>query len=479
MNVLHILSDQHQAACMGCEGHAQALTPNMDRLASEGMRFSAAYTQNPICTPSRMSMYTGQYCHNHGFFGLGGPRPEGMQSFLGHFKQHGYKTAVIGKTHVPNQPRDWLLEHVDYWMSGTSTPVPATGGLSPYQTFLAGAGLLEQNDNFRITGYPARHPVGLPQNQFRARPSELPLEYNVESWCVDRAIEFMDGCEGDPFCMQVSLPRPHAPYTPDQKFWDLYADDIALPETYYQDPSGRPPHFRDMHARFQRAWEREEWSPEEGARNIWRGYLGCVTQVDYCIGRLLDYLDERGLAKDTIVVYNSDHGAYSTAFGIQEKAPGICSEAVCRVPMLWRVPGVAVEGKVCDALVENVDLAPTFMNLCGLPAMEGMDGVDISELLRGGTDPVREVAVTEHRHSKALRWGTWRYVYYQPEDFGTDCGELYDLEADPHEARNLYGEPAFQEIVEQGEKLLCHWLISTRQYRTAFSVGAWNETNYV
>ena len=478
MNVLHILSDQHQAACMGCEGHAQALTPNMDRLASKGMRFSAAYTQNPICTPSRMSMYTGQYCHNHGFFGLGGPRPEGMQSFLGHFKRHGYKTAVIGKTHVPNQPRDWLLDHVDYWMSGTSTPVPAAGGLSPYQTFLAGAGLLEQNDNFRITGYPALHPVGLPQNQFRARPSDLPLEYNVESWCVDRAIEFMEGCEGDSFCMQVSLPRPHAPYTPDRKFWDMYADDIALPETYYQDPSGRPPHFRDMHARFQRAWEREEWSPEEGARNIWRGYLGCVTQVDNCIGRLLDYLDKRGLAEDTIVVYNSDHGAYSTAFGIQEKAPGICSEAVCRVPMLWRVPGVAVAGRVCDALVENVDLAPTFMNLCGLPAMEGMDGADISELLRGGTELVHEVAVTEHRHSKALRWDRWRYVHYQPENFGGDCGELYDLEADPHEARNLYGEQAYQEIVGQCEKLLCHWLISTRQYRTAFSVGAWNEANY-
>ena len=141
--------------------------------------------------------------------------------------------------------------------------------------------------------------------------------------------------------------------------------------------------FRDMHARFQRAWEEEEWSPEEGARNIWRGYLGCVTQVDYCIGRLLDYLDERGLAENTIVVYNSDHGAYSTAFGIQEKAPGICSEAVCRVPMLWRVPGVAAASRVCDALVENVDLAPTFMSLCDLPAMEGMDGADISEAFAG------------------------------------------------------------------------------------------------
>ena len=118
------------------------------------------------------------------------------------------------------------------------------------------------------------------------------------------------------------------------------------------------------------------------------------------------------------------------------------------------------------------------MNLCGLPAMEGMDGANISGLLQGGTDPVHEVAVTEHRHSKALRWDKWRYVHYQPEDFGADCGELYDLEADPHEARNLYGEPSFQEIVEQCEKLLCHWLISTRQYRTAFLVGEWNETNY-
>ena len=127
MNVLHIISDQHQAACMGCAGHEQAITPNMDRLAAEGMRFAKAYAQNPIRTPSRMSIYTGQYCHNHGYYGLGGPRPEGMQSYLGHFRQHGYRTGAVGKLHVPNGPRDWLLDHVDLWASCTSAPTISSG----------------------------------------------------------------------------------------------------------------------------------------------------------------------------------------------------------------------------------------------------------------------------------------------------------------------------------------------------------------
>ena len=112
---------------MGCEGHEQAITPNMDRLAAEGMRFAKAYAQNPSCTPSRMSIYTGQYCHNHGYYGLGGPRPEGMQSYLGHVRQHGYRTGAVGKLHVPNEPRDWLLDHVDLWASCTSAPTISSG----------------------------------------------------------------------------------------------------------------------------------------------------------------------------------------------------------------------------------------------------------------------------------------------------------------------------------------------------------------
>lgn len=109
MNVIEIISDQHQARCMGCEGHAQAITPNMDRLAREGVRFTHAYAQNPICTPSRVSILSGQYCHNHGYYALGGPRPGRLPNFIRHFHQHGYRTAGIGKLHLPDEPADWIF----------------------------------------------------------------------------------------------------------------------------------------------------------------------------------------------------------------------------------------------------------------------------------------------------------------------------------------------------------------------------------
>src|SRR5207247_1177119 len=109
LNVLYVISDQHQAACMGHEGHPQAITPNMDRLAAQGVRFPSAYTQNPICTPSRMSIFSGQYCHNHGYYGLNGPPPPfDLPSFLSPFRQPGYRTPAIGTVHTPDDPRTWL-----------------------------------------------------------------------------------------------------------------------------------------------------------------------------------------------------------------------------------------------------------------------------------------------------------------------------------------------------------------------------------
>ena len=114
-NVLHVISDQHLATCTGYEGHPQAITPHMDEMAANGVRFNNAYTQNPICTPSRVSILSGQYCHNHGYYGNHGPTPKHLPNFLGHFKANGYRTAAIGKLHVPNDPINWLIEDVHYW----------------------------------------------------------------------------------------------------------------------------------------------------------------------------------------------------------------------------------------------------------------------------------------------------------------------------------------------------------------------------
>jgi choline-sulfatase/uncharacterized sulfatase len=463
MNVVHVISDQHQAACTGYEGHPQALTPNMNRLAASGVRFTRAYTQNPICTPSRTSILSGQYCHNHGYYGLNGPPPPyNLPSFFAHFRRHGYRTAAFGKIHTPDDPHNWLQGHCDalgecyryrsgpQWLS------------DEYTSYLKDLGLLEKEDSVTLPEFPG-------VQYMEGRPSNLPYEHSVEGWTVKKAIQFMHSCGNQPFCVQVSLPRPHECWTPDRKFWEMYPEDLALPPTLYDDPSHRPPHFQRTVQYFKRMkWLIEPKTFEAGCRRIWHGYLGCITQVDYALGQVLDYLEKTGKADNTIVIYGSDHGGYQGTFGILEKAPGICSEAVCRVPFIWRVPGVTKAGQVCLQFAENLDIAPTIVSLCGLPPMETPDGKDLSELLAGGDKPVHEVAVTECPWSKALRWGPWRFVHYPTEMFGSDVGELYDLEKDPMERQNLYHDPQHQDTVHQCRRLVLEWSV-----RTARVVTAW------
>ncbi|MCX6624578.1 MAG: sulfatase-like hydrolase/transferase [Acidobacteria bacterium] len=201
---------------------------------------------------------------------------------------------------------------------------------------------------------------------------------------------------------------------------------------------------------------------------MWRGYLGALTQVDFALGELLGHLQRAGLAENTIVVYGADHGAYSGTFGVPEKAPGICSEAVCRVPMIWRVPGHTPPGALSRQLAENIDITPTLAALCGLPALDAADGCDLSAILGGGDQPVREVAVTENVWSKALRWGPWRFVSYPREMFGADVGELYNLDDDPDETRNLYHDRASQSVVSESRRLLIDWLVQSTRHVTAW-----------
>ncbi len=391
---------------------------------------------------------------------MSGPRPERLPSFLGHFRANGYRTAAIGKLHTPNNPEDWLKDHVDRYAECYDYGGYFACGGSAYFQYLDRLGLRDQEDSIRLSEFPGAQ-------QDEGRPSRLPYEHSVEGWCVQQAVAFIEESRaaGKPFCMEVSLPRPHQCYTPDQQFWDMYPEDLALPTTLHQDASQRPPHFQAMVERGRR-WEGliEPKGAEEVRRRVWRAYLACITQVDYALGQLLDHLDRAGLAGNTIVIYGSDHGAYSGTHGVPEKAPGICSESVCRVPYLWRVPGVTKAGHVSRQLVENVDLAPTITALCGLPAMDTVDGKDLTGLLRGSDKPVHTVAVTENVWSKSIRWGDWRLVHYQPEMFGgTEYGELYQIREDPDEARNLFGDPACKEVVAEGRKRLLEWLIgSTR-----------------
>ena len=183
----------------------------------------------------------------------------------------------------------------------------------------------------------------------------------------------------------------------------------------------------------------------------------------------MDYLEESGKADDTIVIYSSDHGGYHGIHGIEEKAPGICSDAVCHIPMIWRVPGGGGADVVTDAFVEQVDIAATLPRLCGMDPMEFVDGRDLSALLSHPTsaDPVRSCAVTENPYAKSIRWDNWRMVYYPDEMFdGDEYGELYDMAGEPDELNNLYYDADHREIRDEGMRKLMSWLITTSRIVT-------------
>ncbi len=462
MNVLFVMADQHQAKCTGYEGHSQAITPNMDRLAKSGMRFRHCYTANPICTPTRVSILSGQYCHNHGYYGLGGPTPHQLPSFLQHFKENHYQTAAIGKLHLPIEPHEWAREHCHRFMD----IMEQTSDGKVYQQYLEENGFKGEFDASWLSDQP-----GTGNNPRDARPSKLPFRLSVEGYVNTHAMHFMDDAieANKPFCMEVSYHRPHQVYTPDQKFWDMYPDDIKLPPGALEDLNeDRAPHFlkgADWSRRMEGNYEPSD--PVSRMKRVWKGYLACITHCDHALGELLDYLDHRGIADNTIVIYTSDHGAYSGTFGINEKAPGICSEQVCRIPMVWRVPGATETDRSCEQLAHIVDVAPTIASLCGLPEMDWVDGENLTDLLRGGNEPVRNVAVTEHPWSKSVRWKSWRLVHYQREMFdGKDFAELYDITNDPLETTNLADCPEHAAVLNEGRRLLLDWLIQTTRCNT-------------
>lgn len=459
LNVLMILADQHHADLMGCAGHPHVLTPHLDRFATSGIRFENAFCQNPICTPSRVSILSGQYCHNHGHYGLSGPANVDLPNLMRHFKSAGYRTAAMGKLHLPNRPRNWLAGDVDLLADSYET-AEGEVGTSAFLTGLEDMGLRDLEDGWHNDKNYSSRKIPLD-----AMPSRLPYEHTQEVWSARTAMEFIKEAPNQPFCIQVAFQKPHHPLLPNSRFWELYPEDIPLPPSYHADPSHRPPNFRaNWKGMREYPWEfgQPGDSTLDGPRRAWRGTLACISQIDDVFGKLLRFLDDMGLSDSTIVIYGSDHGCYHGIHGLLEKAPGICSDAICRIPLIWRVPGISPGGTVCQALVESVDIAPTLAHLCALPPMESADGLDIRQLLEGKEEEVRQVAVTENAWSRSIRWDNWRMVHYPRGMYeDEDPGELYAIGDDPNETTNFYNDPAHREVVAEGRRRLLDWLITT------------------
>jgi arylsulfatase A-like enzyme len=430
-NVLWIMADQHNAKCTSWgDFPTDVHTPSLDRLAGEGVRFDRAYCQNPICTPSRTSYLTGQYPSNHGFYGLTGDGGTvDAPTLFTALSDRGYRTGAFDKIHTPEGLIEPDLDEL-YDAGGSNAP-------DRFEEYLRGKGRLTDRDDRQYHDQPG-------MQQLDGRPSRLPYEDQVESVSTDRAIEFVDDAVAadDPFCAWVTFHRPHQVYAPAQEFWDRYEGEIELPPSAFEDLDDKPPtqHNRGPdeeapHALF------EPRNQEAFLRRKLQGYLGSVSMIDACVGRLLDALEEAGVREDTIVVYCADHGDFAAEHGFPEKAPGISYDAITRVPFVWSWPGQFREGVAVDDLVETVDLFPTLLSLVDGTAVPSADGQDLSGLLTGeDTEPLREYAITENLWTRTVHTGDQSLTVYPDGYFGAESEEyleFYDLADDPWETTNL------------------------------------------
>lgn len=480
MNMLLVLSDQHNAKVMGYKDHPDAITPNFDRMAREGVRFENAITVNPICTPSRICYLSGQYPHNHGHYGNSGHIFTGLPGVLGHFRERGgYVSAAMGKIHCPEY---WVEDQCDVFHE-TVPNCSIEGRSRSYAKFLKERGKEQFEDHTLLPEF-ADSPWA--NQSMEGRPTKLTFEETQEGWSCDEAKRFMDErkAKDEPFIMHLSFPRPHQCTSPSQEFWDLYdGKELTLPPNadYDMDEAGKAPHLKARSAEWRDgAPERALLEPktyEAFRMRKLRGYLAAVSMVDHAMGQILDYLEASGLKDDTVVMYSADHGDYACEHGILEKAPGLCSDAITHVPMIWwgANENVIKPGHVVDELVETTDVANTFCSLAGMPELETADGKDISHLLRGESGEVHRIAVTEFAWSKSVRKGKYRLIFYPldmfKDEYPDGFGELYDLEADPWEMKNLYFDPQYDDVVRDMKEELLEWLVRHTRPATTLCVA--------
>ncbi|MBT3278029.1 MAG: sulfatase-like hydrolase/transferase [Phycisphaerales bacterium] len=420
MNILLLMTDQHRPdALSGC-GDPLAKTPALDKLAAEGATMREAYCQFPLCVPSRSSILLGRYVHSINTWSNSASPIKGMVSLPQHLRKQGYKTACIGKLHVHRDTKtDWDLS----WSAKEFSPAKKLAKD-------------KKTMKFRTLDYPQ---LGLRLDKKYARygaPSPYVEKGHMEFAVKDKTIEFLRKNKANPFFVQCSFLKPHAPFQPPKKYWDLYKDvKIPIPKAIEEDNA-------DMHPYLQTRGE--SWGvstpTNDEIRDAIRGYYGCVAFCDAMFKEVLDELERLGLAENTLVIYTSDHGEMLWDHGLWHK--NCFFDQSVRVPLIMRLPGVVNKGVSSKALVELIDLCPTVLDLAGLQPLKGQQGKSLRALLAGKTKTHRDAVFSE-----VLYWGHGKMsmIYDGRHKLIAPIGkegfeELYDRKVDPGEWTNAVAE---------------------------------------
>jgi arylsulfatase A-like enzyme len=457
-NIVFLFSDDHAYQAVSAYGHRLNQTPNIDRLAREGMRFDRCLVTNSLCGPSRATLLTGKYSHRNGFYNNTNSRFDGRQTtFPKLLRRAGYQTALVGKWHLVSAPTGF-----DYWE------------ILPGQGQYYNPPMISNGRDVMHEGY-------------------------VTDIITDRALDWLKNKRDPnrPFLIMVHHKAPHRPWEPSLKH--LAANEgmhFPEPGTFFDDYSGRGLAEKTQDMTIARtmtaedlklkppaaltAEQRTSWDAYYGPRNAafrkrrlegkelvrWKyqrylhDYFACIASVDDSVGRILDYLKEAGLERNTLVVYSSDQGFFLGEHGWFDKR-WIFEESL-RTPLLLRWPGVVKPGSINRSLVSNLDFAETFLKAAGVPVPEGMQGHSLLPLLQGKTPAQWRKSFYYHYyeypgpHNVRRHYGvvTDRYKlvhFYEPD---VDYWELFDLHTDPHELRSVHGQREYAQVQKDLEEEL-------------------------
>lgn len=496
-NILFIMADQLRADYLGCNGHPTIKTPNIDKLAAQGINFSRAYSQAPVCGPSRMSFYTGRYAYSHGASYNNVPLKVSELGLGDYLRPEGYRVALIGKTHMrrdedgmvrlgidPNSSRGVLASQCGF------EPYERDDGIHPdkivnpdlkYNKYLREHGF-EGNNPWHEWANSAEGENGEILSGWYMRnnhlPARIPEEHSETAYTTNRAMQFIEETGDQPWCLHLSYIKPHWPYIAPAPYHNMYSiEDVVTANRAEAEREDTHPVVRA----FMNHEESIEFSREEVRNNVIPAYMGLITQLDDHIGRLVAYLKEKGELENTMIVLTSDHGDYLGDHWLGEKE--LFHEASARIPMIIVDPSTEANnsrGTECKHLVESIDLIPTFLDYAGAPkAPHILEGRSLQNILRG--QPVvewRSFAFSEADYAwraarlelgmkpdetrafmvRSERWKFIHYEHYRPQ--------LFDMQQDPMELNDLGQSPDFQEIRDEMEAAAYSWLRNLKMRTT-------------
>ena len=486
-NILLITTDQQHYTALGV--HDPVLkTPNLDRLCAEGTRFDRAYCPSPVCTPSRSSIITGQYPSHHGAWTIGVKLPEDVPTVGEHLIAAGYSTALIGKAHfqplasTPDSPSlecQPLLRDLDFWRGFNRTwygfehcelarnHADESHVGQHYAIWLEEQGLADWKDYFQpLKGDAApKAPKVSPRGGYfrEERSWQLPADLHFTHWTGERTLAHLDrhGTDEKPFFLWASFHDPHPPYVVSEPWASMYDPaEMTVGAVTPGEHDRNPPHFGktqepdpdfgNWHQPHHAHGCESHLYPQEELKKDKAVYYGMVSFIDREVGRILDKLDELGIAENTLVVFSTDHGHFLGQHGLIAKGP-FHYEDMLRIPFIVRQPGAVPAGRVSQGLQSLVDLAPTFLDAAGLAIPGEMQGVSQWAHWRGEAGPARDFAICENRHNPNMPHAQthvgarYKITIYREGDWG----ELFDLEADPGELRNLWADPEAGELKQR------------------------------